>query len=230
MHVREARQAAFDVGPMQRAEIPAVAELHCEMFGHGEDHGSSLAGLGPAFLAEVFYELNVDNPHFFVDVARWEGAIVGFCVYASDWRLVSRHVTRRHPFRLAWRCLRFAVRQPFRVVRHLAANARFAAEGVPVAVRPIAAWHMLIGVKPEHRSRAFRERTGFWVGGELWELMIRTLRSKGRDQLWAAVAADKPGINQLYTSQGAELLGQTRLQGIACNLFRKPFDPAGVRR
>jgi hypothetical protein len=230
MQPREDRQASFDVGPMERAEIPAVADLHCEFFGHGDDHGTSLAGLGPAFLAEVFYDLNVDNPHFFVDVARWEGAIVGFCVYASDWRLASRHLTRRHPVRLAWRCLRFAVRQPFRVVRHLAANVQFAAEAVPAIVRPIPAWHMLIGVTPEHRSRAFRERTGIWVGGELWEQMVRTLRSRGRDQLWSAVAADKPGINQLYTSLGAEFLGQASLQGIACNLFRKPFGPAGVGR
>jgi hypothetical protein len=48
--------------------------------------------------------------------------------------------------------------------------------------------------------------------------------------MWSAIAADQPGINQLYASKGAELLGHARLQGIACNVFRQPLGAAGGSR
>lgn len=213
--------AGFAVGPMTPAEAPIVARLHFDFFGRGEMHGTSIANFGVEFLEEVFYRLNLDNPYLFVDVARCDGAIVAFSVYASDGARVFRQTLRRHFGGVGLALLRVALRKPLSVLGHLFSNLQFLREQTPEAIRGIRAWYFLLGVKPEYRTREFRQRTGIWVAGELWQHMEQTLRRAGCDQFWTAVGAHNGPMNELHRRWNMELVATGRVQGLPSNYYRK---------
>src|SRR5262245_57327993 len=94
--------ARFEVGSMRADEAPLVAQMHFDFFGVGEMHRHSIANFGPAFLERLFYRLNLDNPYFFVDVARYNGKVIAFSAYTSDRQRVFRYMLRKHFFAIAW--------------------------------------------------------------------------------------------------------------------------------
>lgn len=224
-----AQGADFEVGGMRPEEISAVAQLHFDFFGVGEMHGASLASLGVEFLEKVFYPLNLDNPYLFVDVARYRGEVIGFSVYASDWRRVSREPLWHRPVSVAMRTAAFALRRPVRFASHMLGNLRFFTDAFPESVNRIRAWYLLLGVKAAYRTRSFRDATGISVTASLWDQMVRTLRAQGCTELWTAPGAHNGPINQLFLRHGAELLGQSRIQGVLCNLYRQPLVSSGSR-
>src|SRR5688572_22190487 len=133
----------FEVGGMRPEEVPVVAGMHHDFFGTGEMHGTSIANLGRDFLEEVFYRLNLDNPYFFVDVARYQGEIIAFSVYTSDDRKVFRYTLRRHFSAIVRALLKLAVRRPFVLASHMVGNLRFLTDTKPKPVRKIRAWYLL---------------------------------------------------------------------------------------
>jgi hypothetical protein len=218
-------EADFEISPLRPDEVPAVARMHFQFFGMGEMHGSSLANLGLDFLEKVFYGLNLDNPYFFADVARYRGEMIGFSVYSSDWQRLSRHTIVKHFGSLSFNLARVALCHPLKFSTHVLGNLRFITESIPKPIRDIRGWYMLLGVKGEFRSREFRQRTGIWVNGKLWDQMVRTLRNQGCDALWAAPGAHNGPINQFFIKQGAELVAQAKVQGLLSNFYRQPLNP-----
>lgn len=209
---------------MRADEVDAVARLHVDFFG-GPAHAHSLARMGPRFLADVFYRVNLDNPYFFCDVARHGGRIVAFSVYASDGRRVFRHTLRTHFAQVAAGIVRQAVRDPIGVAGHLVSNLAFVGGTTPPAVVKDPGIYLLLGVLPEYRGRKFRERTGIWVTGALWDRMEATLRAAGCPSFWSAPGAHNGPINQLFESFGAVRVAQGRVQGIISNFYRKTLQP-----
>jgi hypothetical protein len=209
-----------DIGPLRPEECSAVAQLHVSFFGVGAGHGHSLAMLGAKFLDEGFYRLNLDNPYFFVDVARYEDEIIAFSVYASDHGRVFRYTIRKHFWSLLRVVLESAVSQPFLTFSKLLGNLRFLTEALPVETQEIPGWFLLLGVKQPYRSREFQERAGVWIAGTFKERLERILREKGCREYWAAPAADNRAANQFYERIGATLFAKGRVQGMLCNYYR----------
>lgn len=209
-----------EFGRLRPDEVDAVARLHFTFFG-GPAHAHSLARMGPRFLADVFYRVNLDNPYFFCDVARHGGRIVAFIVYASDGRRIFRHTLRTRFCSVAAGILRQAVRDPVGVAGHLLSNLAFVSGTTPPEVAEDPGVFLLLGVLPEYRSREFRERTRVWVAGALWDRMEASLRAAGCPSFWSAPGAHNGPINQLLETFGAALVARGPVQGIVSNYYRK---------
>ncbi len=221
--------AQFSVGRMQPADVAEVARMHFEFFGAGTGHGHSVANLGQKFLEQVFYGANVDNPYLFVDVARFEGQIIAFSVYASDGDRVFRETLRRHFGAVVGGSLRVALLHPGRFLRRVFGNLQFFNESRPDVVRGINGWYFLLGVKPAYRTREFKQRTGIWLAGELWRHMEQTLYEQGCRRFWTVVGAHNGPMNELHRRMRMELVAEGKIQGLASNYYVKDLSaPGGV--
>ena len=212
---------AIEVSRMRPEEVPAVAKLHYDFFGHGQQHGHSIVHLGLDFLEEVFYRLNLDNPYLFVDVTRHRGEIIGYSVYASDARRMFRETVRRHPGGVARAMLRVAVRRPLTLAGHILGNLSILSDNKPEQLRDIHAWHFLFGVKAEYRTREFREKTGRWISGEMWNLMERTFVERGIEKFWTVVAEHNKPMNELQIKSGAKETARGLAQGMPSIFYTK---------
>lgn len=223
---------SIDIGTMRPDEVDAVSQIHFEFFG-GEGRGHSLARLGPRFLADVFYRPNLDNPHLFVDVVRAGGELAAFSVYTSNSALVFRHALRQHPLLVAAGLARQVLTAPLRTSRHVLSNLGFVGgSSQPPEVAGIPGAFLLLGVREAYRSREFRERTGVWIAGALWDRLEANLRNAGCPALWAAAVADGEGINRLLVRMGCIEVARRDLQGLPCIIYRRPLAPAqpqGIR-
>jgi hypothetical protein len=211
---------AVEIGPLRPDETRAVAQLHFDFFGSGEGNGHSLAMLGVNFLEEAFYRLNLENPYFFVDVARYEGEIIAFSVYATDHRKVFRHTIRKHFGSVLWALLKCLVRRPVATIANVLVNSPFITETLPPETRAIPAWFILLGVKQAYRSREFQKSTGVWIAGEFKQRLERVLRDKGCREYWAAPFADNTQANLFYKKINAKLFAQGPVQGVQANYYR----------
>jgi hypothetical protein len=220
-----AGNGTVEIGSLRPDECRAVAQLHCEFFGGEAGHGHSLALLGPDFLERVFYRTNIDNPYFFVDVARYGGAVVAFSVYSSDHRHVFRRTIRRRAGTIALALLRSLVTRPRRTLTTIAANLLFLSDSLPAETAEIRGWFLLLGVKQPCRSREFRERTGVWIAGEFKHRLEAVLRSNGCRDYWAAPAANNEAANSFYHKIGAQLFATGVVQGTVCNYYRMSTQP-----
>ncbi len=220
---------AFSTGALRPDELPALARLHHEFFSGADLHGQSLANLGPGFLERVFYRLNLDNPQFFVDVARYQENVIGFSVYVSDHRHLMRYVFRKHLAELIWEMTRLAIRRPGLVLSHIFGNLSLLGESLPPAVRSIPGWHLLLAVKPEYSLLYAAQHQGQSAGGqprasiarELVQRMEGTMTEHGCLEYWAAPFAQNAAANNLFQKSGAELIATGAVQGMRCNFYRK---------
>jgi hypothetical protein len=217
-------------GPLRPGELRALADLHVEFFGSEARHGTSAGTLGAGFLEQFFYGLNLDNPYLFVDVARFQGRVVGFSACASDWTEVSRWLVR-YRFRAACAALiGFACRRPLAVARYILGNLQFTGQGGPSFSRDVPGMFMLIGVRPECRSRAFKEQTGISLADELFERVERTLSTQGCREFWVILGAENAPVNRLFLKHGAVLVGQGWAQSVWSNYYRKSLVATGTTR
>jgi hypothetical protein len=212
-----------EVGPLRADECRAVAELHESFFGEGLGQGHSIAMLGAEFLERAFYRPNLDNPHFFVDVARYRHELIAFSVYSSDHRRVFRHTLRHHFGSLTLAALRTGLRRPLRTAQKIAGNLMFLSESLPEAASRIPAWFLLLAVKAPYRAREFQERTGVWIAGAFKERLERTLRERGCDEYWAAPALANPAAIAFYERIRAERIAEGMVQGERCVYYRIPI-------
>ena len=204
------------IGPLERDEIGAVAELHHHFFG-GPEHAHSLARMGPSFLADVFYGPSFDNPDFYVDVARVGKRLVGFSVYVSDAARVYRRTLLRHPFDIAFGVLRHAVRHPIDVARHVFHNAAFVSGRLPPEVADVRGHYLLLAVLPEYRGKT--------ITVEFWTRMERALQAAGCTAFWASPGVSNPQINRVFNSFGARQVATGIVQGIECVYYMKDLPP-----
>lgn len=218
----------FAVGRIRRDELAEVARMHFEFFGADTGHGHSVANLGANFLEQVFYRANADNPYFFVDVARYRGEIIAFSVYASDGHRVFRETLRRHPVAVAGGAMKVALRHPGKFLRRIIGNLQFFNESRPEVVRDIRGWYFLLGVKPAYRTREFKQRTGIWLAGELWQHMEKSLAAAGCDRFWTVVGAHNGPMNELHKKMQMQMVAQGTIQGLPSNYYVKELtvEPA----
>jgi hypothetical protein len=209
-----------EIGPLRAEECRAVAELHESFFGEGLGQGHSIAMLGADFLERAFYRPNLDNPYFFVDVARFRGELIAFSVYSSDHRRVFRYTIRHHFGALALATLRVAARSPLRTAQKLAGNLMFLSESLPPETREIPAWFLLLAVKAPYRTREFQERTGVWIAGAFKQRLQRVLLERGREEYWAAPATANPAAISFYERVRAERFAEGTVQGEHCVYYR----------
>jgi hypothetical protein len=219
--VTPVQRGVFSVGPMREPEVRAVAQLHYDFFGVGDMHGTSIANFGVDFLADVFYGLNLDNPFFFVDVARYDGEIIAFSAYTSNKTQVFRYPLRHHPIRIGMSMLGQFVRHPVRTVSHIAGNFSFVADKVPAELKDIPGLYLLLGVKEPFRTREFKARTGIMVADELWDSMESTLRANGCYDVCSSPGRHNEPINRLFQKHHAELVTCVPVQGVPSNYYRK---------
>jgi hypothetical protein len=209
-----------DIGSLRPDETRQVAQLHFDFFGPGRGHGHSLALLGVDFLEDALYRQNLDNPFFFVDVARYEGEVIAFSVYSSDHRKVFRHTIRKHFVRLGWALAKCLLRHPRRTLSNLLGNQAFLTEALPPETQQIPGWFILLGVKPAYRSREFQQRSGVWIAGEFKQRLEQNLREKGCREYWAAPFSDNEAAISFYKRIDATLFAQGTVQGMRANYYR----------
>ena len=209
-----------EIGPLRPSETRQVAQLHVDFFGPGRGQGHSLASLGVDFLEAAFYRANLDNPYFFVDVARHDREVVAFSVYSSDHRRVFRHTMRRHWGLLAWTVTKSLLRHPGTTGTHLLQNRAFVTEALPPETKEIPAWFILLGVKPPYRTREFQQRSGLWIAGEFKRRLEAVLRERGCREYWAAPFEANEAANQFYRKINARLFAKGIVQGLPANYYR----------
>jgi hypothetical protein len=209
-----------EIGRLRADECRAVAELHESFFGEGLGQGHSIAMLGARFLEDAFYRPNLDNPYFFVDVARHQGELIAFSVYSSDHRRVFRHTIRHHFLALVAATLRVALRHPLRTAQKIAGNLMFLSESLPPETQRIPAWFLLLAVKAPYRTREFQERTGVWIASAFKQRLEQTLREQGRDEYWAAPALANPAAISFYERNRAQRFAEGVVQGEHCVYYR----------
>ncbi|MGH7821552.1 MAG: hypothetical protein ACREQ9_17445, partial [Candidatus Binatia bacterium] len=100
-------------------------------------------------------------------------------------------------------------------------------EGMPAGANAIPACYLLLGIKAPYRTREFRERTGRWLVGEMWDRMEQTLYRAGCREFWSAPGVHNEPINRLFEKKGAEKFAQATTQGVLCNFYRKKLAPTG---
>lgn len=212
----------LEIHAMGPEDVAPVAALHHALFGDPVINGHSIATLGPDFLADAFYTLNLDNPGIRCLVARHEGRVIGFSVHATDRDSVFRHLVRRHPLRLALATVRTIARRPS-TIGAFVSNARYMGgerlqflEGVP-------GWWIVAGVEPEARSSAFEERVGGKVAAQLFDRMDAHMRSAGCTAWYGVVRPDNPQINIFLRRRGAREVGTARAQGLEMRYYIRRY-------
>jgi hypothetical protein len=214
-----------------RADCEELGRMHCELLGDPERNGHSLATIGPAFMADAFYRLSLDNPDFHCDVARLDGCIIGFHVFTSRADSVSSFLVRSHPVGLAWAALRSIVRRP-RSLLSILRNVRYlGGEQLPF-LQGVRGWWIVAGVPKEYRSREF-EAT---VGGSIAHMMLARMEEKfAQDEVssWYVVVPPDNVPSTIFVQRcGARLAGTAAAQGKEMRYYVKrlghPPDPDGA--
>lgn len=226
-------EAGAGAAPPIRLEIEAVtepltrevADLHYELFGNPDFNGHSVATLGPAFLAQAFYRLNLDNPDLHALVARADGRVVGFFVYAVRRSGVFAHLLRRHPLGLARAGLQALLTRPSTMPAFLA-NLRFLGGESLDFLREVPGWCVVIGVHPDARSPRFEQRAGVRVAVAMFDEAERRLQEAGCSAWYVAVRPDNAAVQGLLRRRGAEEAGMARAQGLEMRYYVKRFGEA----
>jgi len=217
----------LEIGRLRPEDIREVARMHYEFFGGKSGRGRSIARLGPEFLECVFYGLNQDNRYFFVDVARWEGRIVGFSVYSSSDEQVFRETIRRHWGAVAFRMFGLFLRRPWTVLEYVLGNRKSLTAPTPASVRGVHGWYFLLGVLPECRGRQFKKQTGIWLADEFWSRMETSLVREGCEAFWGVVARDNEPMNRLFQRNGAQMVADGLAQNVPSIFYLKSLRPGG---
>lgn len=214
----------LDVRVASPADHAEVAELHHHLFGDADFNGHSIAALGSRFLRQGFYRLNTDNPALRTVVARADGRVVGFSVYATSREGLFAHLLRRHPLALAGSVAR-AVAERASALRTLLANLRYLREERPAFLGGVEGWWIVAGVHPDGRTRTFERRAGTRVAQAMFDAMEADMRRVGCRGWYGVVRPDNAAINAFLHRQGARVAGTGRSQGLEMTYFVKRLEP-----
>ncbi|MFN2399258.1 MAG: hypothetical protein ABR543_11545 [Gemmatimonadaceae bacterium] len=216
----------FEIRPLDAANTAGAAQLHFDLFGTSETDGYSVAKLGTEFLDSIFYSLNLDNPHFFCDVACYRGQVIGFSVYTPQRQQVFRTMVRRHGIAMAWRCAVLIAKRPS-MLASLLHNARYlGGESVPVAES--AAWWLVAGVRPEYRTREFEAEVGGPVAARFCDRVEETIQARGCQAWYVVVRPDNVPVHRFLERLGARLMGTAQAQGLEMQYYLKTLVPDGT--
>lgn len=210
-----------------KSDHAEVAELHHALFGDADFNGHSIAALGPRFLRDAFYGLNADNTGLRVVVARADGRVVGFSVYATNREGLFAHMLRRHPAGLVAGAAGAVLERPS-AVGTLAANLRYLREEQPAFLADVTGWWIVAGVHPDARSRRFERRAGARVAQAMFDVMEADMRAVGCGAWYGVVRPDNAAINAFLQRQGASVAGRGRSQGLEMVYYVKPLAAAST--
>jgi hypothetical protein len=225
--ITNSARSDFEVGPMRSEEAPIVARLHFDFFGAGEMHGDSIARLGCEFLEEIFYGLNITNPAFFCDVARYRNEIIGFSVYSIRRDQVFRHMLRHHFFRVARAGLQVIRRNPS-LLGSILSNLRYLRGEKPTKIpwiKSVSGWWVVAYVLPEYRTKEAERQIGVRVAAQMFERMERTMLQNDCLQWYGVVHPRNAPINTFLQRHGAQRMGTARAQGMEMSYYLKTLQP-----
>lgn len=189
-----------------------LGRMHCELLGDPARNGYSLATIGPAFMADAFYRLSLDNPDFHCDVARLDGKIIGFHVFTSRADSVSSFLVRKHPVGLALAALRSIVRQPRSLVSILRNVRYLGGEQLPF-LEGVRGWWIVAGVPKEYRSKEFEATVGGSIAHMMMARMEQQLVADGVTSWYVVVPPDNVTSTIFVQRCGARHEGTAAAQG-----------------
>jgi hypothetical protein len=218
--------SSLEIRRMTVEDLRPIALLHHSLFGDRRIHGYSIATFGVDFLERTFYKLNLENPYFYCDVARYRGKIAGFSVYSTRKAEVFRHMLRHNIPGLTRGCLRLLVRQPASIPG-LLQNLRYAGGERSSWTEEVEGWWLVAGVDPDFRTRDFEARTGVHVASRLFDNMEQTMLEERCGAWYGVVRPDNPAIKVFLERRGANLLGTSEAQGLQMEYYLKTLGYAG---
>jgi hypothetical protein len=212
--------SGFEIRRMTQEDIKPIALLHHSLFGDRRIHGYSVATFGADFLERTFYGLNLDNPHFFCDVARYRGKVIGFSVYSTRKAAVFRYMLRQNMPGLTSGCLRLLLQQPS-AITGLLQNVRYARGERLSWTDQVDGWWLVAGVDQDFRTKDFENRTGLQIASRLFDNMEQTMLKDGCSAWYGVVRPDNPAIKVFLERRGANLLGTAEAQGLRMEYYLK---------
>ena len=112
--------------------------------------------------------------------------------------------------------IRFIVQQPQSLIYSLSNLRYIGGEKIP-GLEKVDAQHLAFFVRPEYRSRNFKNKTDIFVAKELYEFMELVLKQHGSKAWYAAPSTDNVPINKFYQN----LVGTYKAQGDQLNYWIK---------
>lgn len=213
----------LEIRPIQPGDIAEVARQHFAAFGDPTRNGHSVATLGPTFLADVFYRLNLDNPGFHCDVACAGDRIVAFTVFSTDKDNVFSHLIRRHPVGLVVSSLKQLVRRPSSI-RAFLANAMYLRGERLEFLDGVPGWWVVCAILPDFRSASGEERVGRRIVVDFLDRMEEQMTDLKCPAWYGVVDPSNTPINRVLQRRGATEAGRARAQGLDMVYYVKRFD------
>lgn len=215
----------FVIERYRDGDCTELGRLHCELLGDPARNGFSLATIGPAFMADAFYRLSLDNPDFHCDVARLDGRIIGFHVFTSRADSVSSFLVKSHPLGLALAAIRSLLRQPrsliaiFRNLRYVGGEQHSFLDGVR-------GWWIVAGVPKEFRGADFEATVGGSIAHQMLARMEERLRADGVAAWYVVVPPDNVPSTIFVQRCGARHEGTAMAQGKEMRYYVKRLAAA----
>lgn len=216
----------FVIERYREEDCAELGRMHHALLGDPVRNGFSLATVGPEFMAEAFYRLSLDNPHFHCDVARVNGTTAGFHVFTSRASSLTSFLVRRHPAGLLLAAIRSVLRRP-RALVALLRNLRYlGGERLPF-LEGVNGWWIVAGIPPQYRTREFEATIGGSIAHMLMARMETTFRDEGVDRWYVVVPPDNIPSTIFVQRCGARHAGTAFAQGKEMRYYVKRMTPAG---
>ena len=193
-------ETGVTIADLQRAHVPAVAQLHAEALA-----GDFLPTLGPAFL-RTMYDGMLALGLVFGFVAMDGSEVFGVIVGTTDGRALFRRLAGRRFVPLAWRVTRALLGQPSLIRQTLETFLYPSKEGANTPPAEL----LFIAVNHAHRGRG--------IGEALVARLEEAMRARGVLRYKVTVLQQNERANRFYRRLGFERRSQFRLYGKTWNL------------
>jgi hypothetical protein len=217
----------FVIERYRATDCPALGRMHFDLLGDPERNGHSLATVGPEFMANAFYRLSLDNPHFHCDVARVNGTVIGFHVFTSEADSLTSFLVRHHPLGLAWAAIGSAARRPRSLIA-LGRNLRYLKGERLSFLAGVKGWWIVAGIPPQYRSKEFEATIGGSIAHMMMARMEATFRELGVDRWYVVVPPDNVTSTIFVQRCGARHAGTALAQGKEMRYYIKSMTPAAT--
>lgn len=215
----------FVIERYREQDCAELGRMHYELLGDPVRNGYSLATVGPEFMAEAFYRLSLDNPHFHCDVARVDGKTAGFHVFTSQAGSLTSFLVRHHPAGLLLAAIRSVLRRPRALVAILRNLRYLGGERLPF-LAGVNGWWIVAGIPPQFRSREFEATIGGSIAHMMMARMEETFRDEGVDRWYVVVPPDNVPSTIFVQRCGARHEGTAVAQGKEMRYYIKRMLPA----
>ena len=213
----------FVIERYRDADCADLGRMHFDLLGDPVRNGYSLATVGAEFMADAFYRLSLDNPHFHCDVARADGTTVGFHVFTSQASSLTSFLVRRHPVGLALAAIKSVVKRP-RSLLAILRNLRYLGGEQLSFLAGVRGWWIVAGIPPQYRSKAFEATVGGSIAHMMMARMETTYRAAGVRSWYVVVPPDNVPSTIFVQRCGARHIGTATAQGLEMRYYVKQMD------